>query len=197
MPFPASHADSRIRLPIVPLQPKPFAWQQQLGAAGTGAALGKRLRKAALDAQPQIPAMAVAMVLPSITLCPQSWLALGRALLHFHFQMSVLLKHFSAPLTDLSWFILKKKLIKTYKFCCGAKLCLPACSGLNRGIDGVGDAHSKGWESCLHIPLELAPTSNTTHPTSRMFLAGFVLLYLFGTSLISAQNSVYVQKLAW
>lgn len=30
-----------------------------------------------------------------------------------------------------------------------------------------------------------------------MFVAGFVLLYLFGTSLIIAQNSVYVQKLAW
>lgn len=106
MPFPASHADSRIRLPIVPLQPKPFAWQQQLGAAGTGAALGERLRKAELNAQ--IPAMAVATVLPSITLCPQTWLALGRALLHFHFQMLTLLMHFSAPLTDLGWFILKK-----------------------------------------------------------------------------------------
>lgn len=71
MPFPASRADSRIKLPIVPLQPKPFAWQQQLGAAGTGAALGKRLRKAGLNVQPQIPALAVAMALPSITLCPQ------------------------------------------------------------------------------------------------------------------------------
>lgn len=30
-----------------------------------------------------------------------------------------------------------------------------------------------------------------------MFLAGSVLLYLFGTSLINAQKSVYVQKLAW
>lgn len=30
-----------------------------------------------------------------------------------------------------------------------------------------------------------------------MFLAGFVLLYLFGTSLINAQNSVSVQELAW
>lgn len=55
----------------------------------------------------------------------------------------------------------------------------------------------KGWQCLLHIPLGLAPASNTTHPTSRTFLAGFVLLYLFGTSLINAQNSVYVQKLAW
>lgn len=108
MPFPASHADSRIKLPIVPLQPKPFAWQQQLGAAGTGAALGKRLRKAGLNVQPQIPAVAVAMVLPSTTLCPQSWVGLGRALLHFHLQMLMFLMHFSASLTDLSRFILKK-----------------------------------------------------------------------------------------
>lgn len=108
MPFPASHADSRIKLPIVPLQPKPFAWQQQLGAAGTGAALGKRLRKAGLDAQPQIPAVPVATAHPSITLCPQGWLALGRPLLHFHLPVLTFLMHFSAPLTDLSWFIFKK-----------------------------------------------------------------------------------------
>lgn len=105
MPFPASRADSGIKLPIVPLQPKPFAWQQQLGAAGTGAALGKRLRKAGVNVQPQISALAVVMVLPSITLCPQSWVGLGRALLHFHLQMLIFLMQFSAPLTDLSLFI--------------------------------------------------------------------------------------------
>lgn len=85
MPFPASRADSRIKLPIVPLQPKPFAWQQQLRAAGTGAALGKWLRKAGQCTAPDT-CSGYGMALPSITLCPQSWVGLGRSSYVFIFK---------------------------------------------------------------------------------------------------------------
>lgn len=55
-----------------------------------------------------------------------------------------------------------------------------------------GCSQQKRWQPWLHIPPELPPASKTTRLTSQSVVAGFVLLYLFGMSLINVANSVDV-----